>query len=267
MGITTATRGVLAGVAAVCLAVGLGACGTSESSVEGPQFDPAGPTLGTKPPPGDWVDVTHSSGLLYSVPPDWQVLGAGAGGSDGSDGSGGSDGSDGSDSPGPGGPDGPGRAGDDGGTDWGFGLITTANAQTGVGYCGPVDSFRLRVGLTAQREGTVADVAEDMASTMSDAMETTFSVNGSTVDSSEPETVGVSGALALHQVLIGHPHEPRNSCTPPRFRVDILAVQMGTPEQPSVVAMLLIADMDEPGVVPEEVIDKVVGSLRFNNVL
>lgn len=198
----------------------------------------AGPTLGAAPVPGDWIDVPHRSGLVYSVPPSWDVLTENGTGADETE------------------------------LELGFGIVTVSNAEAQRGYCrASVHSFRVLVGLTRQAGGTAAEVTAQMGRTMAHAMDTTYSQHGTAVDAGEIVKIGVGGVPAYHQQLIGHPHEPRDSCTPPRFRVDVIGVQLGTPEEPQTVSLMLIGDLDEPGVESAADLDRVIGSLRFNDML
>ena len=195
----------------------------------------AGPTLGAQVP-SDWQDLRHRSGLVYSVPPEWAVVAE----------------------------DAPGAADDS--LDWGFGVLTSANAEAQRGYCSlpGTSSFRVRVGLTDPVPGDAESITASMSRSMGDAMNTMFSQHGADVDLGTSEKIGVSGTLAYHHTLRGTPHEPRSRCTPPTIRADVIGVSLGTPEAPETVAMLLMTDEDEPGVEPADVIDRVLGSLRFD---
>ncbi|WP_333618662.1 hypothetical protein [Dietzia sp.] len=249
------------GLSALCLAAIPGCSllpgsGNSSSAAESSQEE-AGPTLGARVP-SDWQDVRHESGLLYSVPADWTVYASTGSGQDTPTPDGGAPSS-------PGDPD-SGSSSGDSATDWGFGVLTTANSEAGRNYC-PVpggESFRARAGISEAREGSPGDVTDSMARAMGDSMETVFSEHGSQVDVGTAEKIGVSGILAFHQVVRGRPAEPRNQCTPPTIRADVMGVSVGTPEEPKTVAMLLMTDEDEPGVIPTDVIDTVIGSLRFD---
>lgn len=239
-----ARRSARARLTVACAAVILWAAGASGCGLPGtatPEPTPTeepGPTLGAQPVPGDWVDVPHRSGLIYSVPPQWLVV------------------------------DEDGNGAEEFERNQGFGIVTVSNVEAQTGYCpGAPHSFRVLAGLTRAMPGTAAEVTTDMGGTMSYAMDQSYSEHGTQVEAGEIEKIGVGGAVAYHQRLVGHPHEPRNICTPPRFRVDVIGVQLGTPEEPQVVSMLLIGDLDEPGVEPESTIDQVIGSLRFNDVL
>ena len=217
----------------------LGGCALlPESAPERPAQEEAGPTLGAQVP-SDWQDLRHSSGLIYSVPPEWAVVAE--------------------DSP---------EATDDS-LDWGFGVLTSANAEAQRGYCSlpGTSSFRVRVGLTEPVPGDAESVTTSMSRSMGDAMDTMFSEHGSEVDLGTADKIGVSGTLAYHQTIRGTPNEPRSICTPPTIRADVIGVSLGNPETPETVSLLLMTDEDEPGVEPEAVIDQVLGSLRFDNMV
>src|SRR5699024_6443661 len=80
-----------------------------------------------------------------------------------------------------------------------------------------------------------------------------------------PEKIGVSGAPAWHLSLRGRVRPPRNTCTPPVIRFDTVAVSTRTPEgAPATIVFVLMADEGEQGVQPEETIDRVVASLRYD---
>src|SRR5699024_4683820 len=80
-----------------------------------------------------------------------------------------------------------------------------------------------------------------------------------------PEKIGVSGAPAWHLSLRGRVRPPRNTCTPPVIRFDTVAVSTRTPEgAPATIVFVLMADEGEQGVPPEETIDRVVASLRYD---
>ncbi|MBB1012793.1 hypothetical protein G6014_11010, partial [Dietzia kunjamensis] len=72
-----------------------------------PTREQPGPTLAAGPPPADWQDVRSPTGLVYSVPPGWEV----------------------------GDPFGVDDDAGDPGSDWGSGYVTTANAIADRGYC------------------------------------------------------------------------------------------------------------------------------------
>lgn len=259
--------GASLGALACAAALALGGCsllpslGDAGDAPASPTQEAAGPTLGARVP-SDWQDVRHSSGLLYSVPPEWTVYGGGGG----SGGPGGTSGQ--TTAPDGAAPSSPGGPADDS-TDWGFGVVTTANAEAQRGYCPAPggDSFRARVGISDPVAGSADDVTGSMARAMGSAMDLVFSENGATVDLGEAEKAGVSGNLAYHQTIRGTPAEPRNACTPPTIRADVLGVSVGTPEDPKTVTLLVMSDEGEPGVEPTETIDTVVGSLRFDNAV
>lgn len=235
---STPLRAGLAGLAGCALFAASGCALLPETAPAEPTREEAGPTLGAQVP-SDWQDLRHRSGLIYSVPPEWAVVAE--------------------DSP---------EAADDS-LDWGFGVLTSANAEAQRGYCSlpGTSSFRVRVGLTEPVPGDAESITASMSRSMGDAMDTMFSEHGSEVDLGTADKIGVSGTLAYHQTIRGTPNEPRSICTPPTIRADVIGVSIGNPESPETVALLLMTDEDEPGVEPEAVIDQVLGSLRFDNMV
>lgn len=235
---STPLRAGLAGLAGCALFAASGCALLPETAPAEPTREEAGPTLGAQVP-SDWQDLRHRSGLIYSVPPEWAVVAE--------------------DSP---------EAADDS-LDWGFGVLTSANAEAQRGYCSlpGTSSFRVRVGLTEPVPGDAESITASMSRSMGDAMDTMFSEHGSEVDLGTADKIGVSGTLAYHQTIRGTPNEPRSICTPPTIRADVIGVSIGSPESPETVALLLMTDEDEPGVEPEAVIDQVLGSLRFDNMV
>lgn len=235
---STPLRAGLAGLAGCALFAASGCALLPETAPAEPTREEAGPTLGAQVP-SDWQDLRHRSGLIYSVPPEWAVVAE--------------------DSP---------EAADDS-LDWGFGVLTSANAEAQRGYCSlpGTSSFRVRVGLTEPVPGDAESITASMSRSMGDAMDTMFSEHGSEIDLGTADKIGVSGTLAYHQTIRGTPNEPRSICTPPTIRADVIGVSIGNPESPETVALLLMTDEDEPGVEPEAVIDQVLGSLRFDNMV
>lgn len=235
---STPLRAGLAGLAGCALFAASGCALLPETAPAEPTREEAGPTLGAQVP-SDWQDLRHRSGLIYSVPPEFAVVAE--------------------DSP---------EAADDS-LDWGFGVLTSANAEAQRGYCSlpGTSSFRVRVGLTEPVPGDAESITASMSQSMGDAMDTMFSEHGSEIDLGTADKIGVSGTLAYHQTIRGTPNEPRSICTPPTIRADVIGVSIGNPESPETVALLLMTDEDEPGVEPEAVIDQVLGSLRFDNMV
>ena len=101
---STPLRAGLAGLAGCALFAASGCALLPETAPAEPTREEAGPTLGAQVP-SDWQDLRHRSGLIYSVPPEWAVVAE--------------------DSP---------EAADDS-LDWGFGVLTSANAEAQRGYC------------------------------------------------------------------------------------------------------------------------------------
>lgn len=238
------------------LAVSASACGLvgddvdrGEGTPEPPREEP-GPTLAEGPPPADWKDVHSPTGLVYSVPPDWEI-GDQFGQTDPS-------------APGTGRPDG--TQGSDGGSDWGSGFLTTANAIADPGYC-PLSGFSFRTlsGISGVLPGDSRDQVESASRAMADSIDRRFTENGADAPAPRPEKIGVSGAPAWHLSLRGRVRPPRNTCTPPVIRFDTVAVSTRTPEgAPATIVFVLMADEGEQGVQPEETIDRVVASLRYD---
>lgn len=238
-----ALRTFRAGLAGLALCTLAGCALLPDAAPERPTQEDAGPTLGAHVP-SDWHDLRHRSGLVYSVPPEWAVVAEDA-------------------------PDGAeARTPADDSLDWGFGVLTSANAEAQRGYCAlpGTSSFRVRVGLTDPISGDAESITASMSRSMGGAMDTMFSEHGSEVDLGAADKIGVSGALAYHQTIRGTPNEPRSICTPPTIRADVIGVSIGNPDAPETVALLLMTDEDEPGVEPEAMIDQVLGSLRFDNM-
>ena len=203
----------------------------------------AGPTLARSPIPSDWRDVPGPGGLIYSVPADWGRLEDAGGGAREAD-----------------------RAPDDG-QDWGTGYVTVANTVAGYGYC-PASgtSFRVLTGMTDTRPGTAEEQARSAARSLTDALSHTFTQNGADVPAAEPRLIGVSGAPAWYVSLRGRPREPRHRCTPPVIRIDVVAVATRAADGSEATQLFLVmADEEEPGVQPTEVVDRVVASLRYED--
>lgn len=246
---TAARAAAVSGLCAL-LAVALTACGAGG---DGPT-DPApreepGPTLATAPRPADWRDVRSATGLVYSVPPDWEV----------GDPFGEAPAEPGAD-PAP---------GADPGTDWGSGFVTTANAIADRGYCPTADhSFRVLSGVTDELPGQARDQAESASRAIADSIDRRFTQAGADVPLPEPRKIGVSGSAAWHVSLRGQVRPPRDRCTPPVIRFDAVAVSTRTPDgAPASIVFVLMADEGEPGVQPEATVDAVVASLRYDNMV
>lgn len=203
-----------------------------------------GPTLAQGPPPADWQDVRSPSGLLYSVPPEWEVgdpFGAPE--------------------------DDPGL---DPGTDWGSGYVTVANAIADRDYCALGGlSFRTLSGISAAvLPGEAREQAESASRAMADSIDRYFTQAGAEVPVPEARSIGVSGVPAWYVSLRGQVHPPRNTCTPPTIRFDTIAVSTRAPDgSPASIVFVLMADEGEPGVQPTETIDAVVASLRYENAV
>ncbi|PAY24197.1 hypothetical protein CEY15_04175 [Dietzia natronolimnaea] len=241
--------GVRAGISAVlagCLTAALTGCALWADSPgpDTPEREEPGPTLAAGPPPGGWQDVHSPTGLVYSVPPDWEVgdpFGA----------------------PAPGDTDLP----QDPGSDWGSGYVTTANAIADRGYCAASGlSFRTLSGISTMLPGDARDQAESASRAMADSIDRRFTRNGADVPVPEARSIGVSGVPAWYVSLRGAVRPPRDSCTPPTIRFDTIAVSTrATDGSPASIVFVLMSDEDEPGVQPEEIIDAVVASLRYDN--
>lgn len=205
-----------------------------------PTREEPGPTLAAAPPPADWQDVRSPTGLVYSVPPDWEV----------------------------GDPFGVDEDGHDPGADWGSGYVTTANAIADRGYCrlGGL-SFRTLVGISATTlPGEARDQAESASRAMADSIDRRFTEAGADVPVPEARRIGISGVPAWYVSLRGEVRPPRNACTPPVIRFDTIAVSTRTPDgAPASTVFVLMSDEGEPGVQPTETIDAVVASLRYDN--
>lgn len=227
------------------LVASLSGCALWPSGVDDPDEEPReqpGPTLAQGPPPADWQDVRSPSGLIYSVPPDWQVgdpFGAPP------------------DEPDP-----------DPGSDWGSGYVTVANAIADPGYCNLEGmSFRSRSGISAAViPGEAREQAESASRAMVDSINRYFTQAGAEVPVPEARDIGVSGVPAWYVSQRGEVHPPRNTCTPPTIRFDTIAVSTRGPDgAPASIVFVLMADEGEPGVQPTETIDTVVASLRYDN--
>src|SRR5699024_3398702 len=122
-----------------------------------------GPTLAEGPPPADWKDVHSPTGLVYSVPPDWEI-GDRFEQTDPS-------------APGTGRPDG--TQGSDGGSDWGSGFLTTANAIADPGYC-PLSGFSFRTlsGISGVLPGDSRDQVESASRAMAGSIARRVTENG-----------------------------------------------------------------------------------------
>lgn len=234
--------GPLAASATACLP------GSDEPPPQPPREQP-GPTLSSGPPPAGWQDVRSPTGLVYSVPPEWEVgdpFGA----------------------PAPDSPDGPDPdTGPDSGSDWGSGFVTTANAIADRGYCESNGlSFRTLAGISTVLPGDAREQVESASRAMADSIDRRFTRNGADVPVPEPRSIGVSGAPAWYVSLRGAVRPPRDACTPPTIRFDTVAVSTRTADgSPASIVFVLMADEDEPGVQPEVTIDAVVASLRYEN--
>lgn len=238
-------RSAGAAVVAGTLAVSLTGCALlsresdDDDEVDRPQ---PGPTLAAGPPPADWQDVRDASGLVYSVPPEWEV----------------------------GYPEPIPEGETDPGTDWGSGYVTTANAIAGRDYCSLAGmSFRALTGITADPvPGDARDQAASASRAMADSIDRYFTQAGADVPVPEPQSIGVSGVPAWYVSLRAEVHPPRNICTPPTIRFDTIAVSTRTPDgAPASLVFVLMADEDEAGVQPTETIDAVVASLRYDNTV
>ena len=208
---------------------------------ETPREQP-GPTLAEGPPPAGWQDVRSPSGLVYSVPPEWEVGDPfGAPGHD---------------------------PGLDPGADWGSGYVTVANAIADRDYCALGGmSFRALSGISASAlPGEAREQAESASRAMADSIDRRFTQAGADIAQPEARRIGVSGVPAWYVSLRGQVHPPRNTCTPPTIRFDTIAVSTRGPDgAPASFVFVLMADEDEPGVQPTETIDAVVASLRYDN--
>ncbi|UVE96584.1 hypothetical protein [Dietzia sp. B32] len=205
-----------------------------------PTREQPGPTLAAGPPPADWQDVRSPTGLVYSVPPGWEV----------------------------GDPLGGDTEGGDPGSDWGSGYVTTANAIADRGYCrlGGL-SFRTLAGISATvLPGEAREQAESASRAMADSIDRRFTEAGADVPVPEARSIGVSGVPAWYVSLRGEVRPPRNACTPPTIRFDTVAVSTRGPDgAPASIVFVLMSDEGEPGVQPTETVDAVVASLRYEN--
>lgn len=233
--------GALLGTTAAC---GLG----GEDQPEQQPREEAGPTLAESAPPAEWQDVHSASGLVYSVPPDWEI-------------------GDPFGSPESGAPGGDNSRAPDVGTDWGSGFTTTANVIADRGYCqSSGQSFRTLAGITTALPGDAQEQAESASRAMADSIDLRFTRHGADVPIPEPRKIGVSGAPAWHVSLRGKVRPPLDACTPPVIRFDTVAVSTRTPEgDPASIVFVLMADEGEEDVQPEATIDAVVASLRYEN--
>lgn len=210
-----------------------------EGADQAPREEP-GPTLASGPPPTGWQDVRSSHGLVYSVPPDWEV----------------------------GDPFGAAGGEPDAGSDWGSGYVTTANAIADRGYCASAGlSFRTLVGISETAiPGDAREQAESASRAMADSIDRRFTQAGADVPVPEAASIGVSGVPAWHVTLRGEVRPPRNVCTPPVIRFDTIAVSTRGPDgAPASLVFVLMADEGQEGTQPTETIDAVVASLRYEN--
>ncbi|HHX84448.1 MAG TPA: hypothetical protein GX694_03795 [Actinomycetales bacterium] len=233
------SRAAVAG-AAVALTCTLAACDLgADDPDDAPAREEPGPTLAEGPPPADWQDVPSATGLVYSVPPDWEVG------------------------------DPWGEPGPDASSDWGSGFVTTANAIAERGYCPTADlSFRLLSGITGTLPGDARDQAVSASRAMADSIDRRFTERGADTAVPDPTKIGVSGVPAWHVSVRGQVRPPRNECTPPVIRVDTIAVSTRTPAgDPASVVFVLMTDEDEPGVLDTSTVDAVVASLRYENTV
>ncbi|MBB0997061.1 hypothetical protein G6024_08140, partial [Dietzia maris] len=207
--------------------------------VDAPAREQPGPTLAAGPPPADWQDVRSPTGLVYSVPPGWEV----------------------------GDPFGVDDDAGDPGSDWGSGYVTTANAIADRGYCrlGGL-SFRTLVGISATAlPGEAREQAESASRAMADSIDRRFTQAGADVPVPDARSIGVSGVPAWYVSLRGEVRPPRNDCTPPTIRFDTIAVSTRGPDgAPASLVFVLMSDEGEAGVQPTETIDAVVASLRYD---
>lgn len=244
-----ATRAGLAALLAGSLTMALAGCSLgSGGPPEQAEREAPGPSLAAGPPPGDWQDVLSRTGLVYSVPPEWEVgdpFGSSV----------------------PDNPNGPGGDVEDTGSDWGSGFVTTANAIADRGYCeSSSQSFRTLSGISTVLPGEAREQAESASRAMADSIDRRFTRNGADVPVPEPRSIGVSGVPAWYVSLRGTVRPPRDTCTPPTIRFDTIAVStLAADGSPASIVFVLMADEDEPGVQPEATIDAVVASLRYNN--
>ena len=204
-----------------------------------PTREQPGPTLASGPPPAGWQDVRSPTGLVYSVPPGWEV----------------------------GDPFGVDHDAGDPGSDWGSGYVTTANAIADRGYCrlGGL-SFRTLVGISATAlPGEAREQAESASRAMADSIDRRFTQAGADVPVPDARRIGVSGVPAWYVSLRGEVRPPRNHCTPPTIRFDTIAVSTRGPDgAPASLVFVLMSDEGEAGVQPTETIDAVVASLRYD---
>ncbi|MDV8001601.1 hypothetical protein [Rhodococcus sp. IEGM 1408] len=253
--VSAATHAGLAALLAGSLTAALTGCSPgSGGPPEQAEREAPGPSLAAGPPPGDWQDVLSRTGLVYSVPPEWEVGDPFGSIPDDPNGSGGDDG-------------GAGGDGEDSGSDWGSGFVTTANAIADRGYCeSSSQSFRTLSGISTVLPGEAREQAESASRAMADSIDRRFTRNGADVPVPEPRSIGVSGASAWYVSLRGTVRPPRDTCTPPTIRFDTIAVStLAADGSPASIVFVLMADEDEPGVQPEATIDAVVASLRYNN--
>ncbi|MFN3339283.1 MAG: hypothetical protein ACK40Z_06245 [Dietzia sp.] len=247
VGVVATVRTGLTTVLAGTLAAALTGCALWADDADDPATpdrEEPGPTLAAGPPPGDWQDVRSPTGLVYSVPPEWE-LGDPFGSTD------------------PGDEDVP----QDSGSDWGSGYVTTANAIADRGYCVSEGlSFRTLAGISTVLPGDAREQAESASRAMADSIDRRFTRNGADVPVPEAQSIGVSGVPAWHVSLRGAVRPPRDSCTPPTIRFDTVAVSTRAADgSPASIVFVLMSDEDEPGVQPEATIDAVVASLRYDN--
>ena len=75
VGVVATARSGLATILAGSLVAALTGCAlwTDDADPATPDREEPGPTLAAGPPPGDWQDVRSPTGLVYSVPPEWEV--------------------------------------------------------------------------------------------------------------------------------------------------------------------------------------------------
>ncbi|MET3861519.1 hypothetical protein ABIE38_002455 [Dietzia sp. 2505] len=246
VGVVAAARTGLSTILAGSLVAALTGCAlwTDDTDPATPDREEPGPTLAAGPPPGDWQDVRSPTGLVYSVPPEWEV-------------------GDPFGSPAPGDQDVP----QDPGSDWGSGFVTTANSIADRGYCAASGlSFRTLAGISAVLPGDAREQAESASRAMADSIDRRFTRNGADVPVPEARSIGVSGVPAWYVSLRGAVRPPRDSCTPPTIRFDTIAVSTRAADgAPASIVFVLMSDEDEPGVQPETTIDAVVASLRYDN--
>lgn len=233
-------------IAALCVALGVTvtAAGCS-SSVEGTGDPDARDPADRLPLPGEapdgWRDVTSPVGLQYSVPPEWTVAE-------------------------PDRPDAPAPTA----SDWGSGFATTSNAEAQPGYCGRAGSFRVRTGISEPIAGRADAISADGDRTIKQSLERNFSYGASRPEFAESKRtdVEVGGVIGTWYSGTVRMHGTRDRCTPPLGRHDVIALEItggGQGSEPRTIVFVMIADREETGVEPEETLERVIDSLRFEH--